>query len=148
MSCDFASTCSQYCGHLDIALLIARLFLGLLFFFQGYEKLFKVKISGVVEAFGAPMEAHHITKGVLFVAAAYTSIIELVCGLMLILGIFKTIALALLGVDLLMVAVAFGMIRPMWDMQHVFPRLVILIFLLVMPSCLDIFSLDHLLFCH
>lgn len=145
MNCDFPAECTAYCGHYAIAFLIARVFLGALFLFQGYDKVFKVKIRGVVEAFEAPMEAHHVTRGLLYAAAVYTSWVELICGFLLVIGLFKTIALTLLGIDLIFVAVAFGLIKPMWDMQYVFPRLVLLLLLLLLPVCMDYYSVDSLL---
>ena len=35
----------------EIAALIIRLFAGILFFFQGYDKVFRVKISYVIDNF-------------------------------------------------------------------------------------------------
>jgi len=128
-----------------IALLIARVFLGILFLFQGYEKLFKIGIRGVVDAFEAPMGAKHITRGVLYIAAMYTSVIELLGGLLLIVGLFEFASLSLLGIDLVLVALAFSMVKPVWDMQYVFPRLVLVLFLLMLGSN-DCFSLDFFIF--
>lgn len=138
--CAAGYTCSY-----AIASLLARVFLGVLFLFQGYDKVFKVGITGVVEAFEAPLATRHITRGILRMAAFYTSWAELIGGALLVMGLFKTIALSLLGLDLLFVAFAFGLIKPMWDMQHVFPRLVLLLFLLMLPGSMDIYSLDHFL---
>ena len=131
---------------ISIAILIARVFLGVLFFFQGYEKLFVVKIKGVVDAFDAPLESHNVTRSFLYIAATYTSVVEFICGILLIAGLFKIVALSLLGIDLILVAAAFGLIKPMWDMQFVFPRLLLVLLLLILPLNLDHFSLDAFFF--
>jgi putative oxidoreductase len=128
----------------QIAELILRMFCGIIFLYQGYDKLFKVKISGVTEAFMANAHNVHISSLVLKTAATFTSIVEFTCGLMLIIGLFKTIALTLLGLDMIIVGLAFSMLEPVWDMRHVFPRLLLVFFLLILPGEWEFFSLDYL----
>ena len=128
-----------------IAVFIARVILGILFFAQGYDKVFKVKLPGVIATFRQPMEAKQVPNGLLSLAAYYTSYIELAGGLLLIIGLAKTFVLAALGLDLILVAVAFSILKPMWDMQHFFPRLLLLIFILVSPAGWDVMSADYLL---
>lgn len=131
--------------HNQIAIVfIARVFLGILFFFQGYDAVFNIKISGVINTFQDPLKEKAIPRFLIVLAAYYTSFIELVGGFFLIVGFMKYNTLYLLGVDLLLVAFAFSMIRPMWDMQFVFPRLLLLIFLLLVPYEWDVFSVDHI----
>ena len=65
---------------------------------------------------------------------------------MLILGLFQYPALILLGLNLLMVAVAFGLNTAMWDTKYVLPRLILLLFLLIAPPAWDQWSLDVLIF--
>lgn len=129
--------------HETAAALITRVFLGILFFSQGYDKVFKVKIKGVVETFEYPVISKHFPKSLLTLIAYFTSYVELIGGFLLIIGFLKYYALYFLGFDLILVAVAFGMIKPMWDMQFVFPRLLLLLILLVMPSQWDVISVDY-----
>lgn len=42
--------------------LIPRVFCGIIFLFQGYDKLFKVKIQGVVEAFLFETQHRYVPK--------------------------------------------------------------------------------------
>lgn len=65
---------------------------------------------------------------------------------MLILGLFQYPALILLGINLLMVAVAFGLNTAMWDTKYVLPRLILLLLLLIAPPAWDEWSLDVLIF--
>ncbi len=125
--------------------LLVRVFTGILFLFQGYDKLFKLKISGVVEAFNFEAQKQNVPQGFVKVMAAYTSTIEFFGGILLILGAFKTIILSLIGLDLVLVAVAFSVIQPMWDMKHVYPRLVLVSALLMFPAAWGYFSIDHLI---
>lgn len=129
----------------QIAEFILRAFCGVIFLYQGYDKLFKVKISGVTEAFQVNAEKNNIPQFVLKLSAIYTSVVEFFGGLLLILGLFKTYALAFLGLDLLLVGIAFSMLEPVWDMRHVFPRLIMVVSLLMMPQEWELISIDHLL---
>ncbi|MFI5164057.1 MAG: DoxX family membrane protein [Bacteroidia bacterium] len=130
--------------HHEVAVaLIARIFLGLLFFFQGFDAVFNIKIKGIVETIHQPLLDKGIPKFFISAGAWFTSYIELVGGFLLIIGFAKYYAMYLLGLDLLFAAIAFGIIKPMWDTQFVFPRLAILIFLLVIPSEWDVISVDY-----
>ena len=128
--------------HADIAILIARIFLGMLFFRQGYDKVINVKVANVIENFELPLLHNYFPRFFLVVTAYFTSYVELIGGLLLIFGLCKYYILYLLGIDLLMVSLAFSLFKPMWDLQHVFPRLALLIFLLVAPASWDTLSLD------
>lgn len=129
--------------HHEIAgALIARVFLGLLFFFQGFDAVFRVKISGVLQTIEEPMSHFGMPRIFILAGAYFTSYVELICGFFLIIGFAKYYALYLLGVDLLIASVAFGIVKPMWDMQYVFPRLALLLLLLMIPSQWDVVSID------
>ncbi|MEI6815910.1 MAG: DoxX family membrane protein [Bacteroidota bacterium] len=134
----------NYYNEIAVAFIL-RVFLGSLFLLQGYDKVFKIKIKGVYETFELPMRSKNMPNFILMLAAIFTSYTELLGGLFLILGLFKSFALYFLGIDLLLVAIAFGMLNPMWDMQFVFPRLVILVTLLLIPVEWDIISIDYLI---
>lgn len=125
-----------------IASFTARVFLGLLFFFQGYDKVFNIKISGVVRTFEQPYKQTGLPLFLLYAGVAVTSFIELAGGILLILGLFKYIALYLLAFDLLIATAGLSLINPMWDLKFSFPRLVILIFLLIIPQEWDKWMLD------
>lgn len=129
-----------------IAVLIARVFLGVLFFIQGYDKVFKIGLKEVVRTFKAELGSSKIPGFIVVASAYYTSYIELLGGLLLILGFMQSYALYALGLDLIMVAVAMSIINPLWKMDFVFPRLVLLLFLLFMSHASDLFALDSCLF--
>lgn len=129
----------------QIAELILRVFCGVIFVYQGYDKLFKIKISGVTQAFQMNAQKNNIPDFLLKGAAVYTSFVEFIGGLLLILGLFKNYALLLLGVDLIVVAMGFSMMEPVWDMRHVFPRLMMVFVLLILPAEWEYFSIDQLI---
>jgi putative oxidoreductase len=130
--------------HLEAAAFFPRVFLGFLFFFQGYDALFRLGIPAVIETFDFPLTNKGVPRVFLIMGSWYTSLAKLIGGLMLVFGLFTHMALYLLGLDLIFVAITFGIMRPLWDMQFVFPRLVLLVYLLVIPSEWNTFSLDYL----
>lgn len=125
-----------------IAELLIRLFAGIVFMFQGYDKLFRIKIPGVIDAFKVESENARIPGPLLSGLAYYTSYVEFFGGLALVLGFFTTYALYALSLDLLFVTIAFSYLEPMWDMKHVFPRLVLVVVLLLLPESIRQISID------
>lgn len=127
-----------------IAEVFVRCFLGILLSFQGYDKLFVVKIKNVVNAFHTETDRKHIPEFLLVFTSYFTSITEFFGGIFLILGLFHQIVPIILGINLLVVAFAFSFLRPMWDLQHVFPR-VLLLTLILLLSNYFYFGLDTLI---
>jgi uncharacterized membrane protein YphA (DoxX/SURF4 family) len=135
---------NQY--HYIIAACVARVFLGCLFFFQGYDAVFKVKIQNVIAVFEDDFAEKGIPRFLTVCASWFTTYSELICGALLIVGLFEYVSLYLLGANLIIAAVGFGINAPMWDTRHVLPRLTLILFLLVLPQSWNIVSLDHLFF--
>ena len=130
-------------NHEIAGALFARLFLGLLFFFQGYDAVFKLKVAGVISEIKEPLSKLGVPTLFITTGAYFTSYIELIGGFLLIIGFAKYYAMYLLGIDLIIASIAFGIVKPMWDMQYVFPRLILLLFLLLIPSEWDVVSVDY-----
>ena len=135
---------NQY--HGVAAVFIARVFLGCLFFFQGYDAVFNVKIKNVIATFEAGFENKGIPKFLTAVASWFTCYTELIGGALLILGLFEYGALYLLGLNLIVAAIGFGINTPMWDTKYVPPRLLLILILLFVPQSWSVLSLDHLIF--
>ncbi len=134
----------EYFNNEAVLYLVLRLVLGILFLFQGYDKVFRVGMKGVTESFQVQLGKIKVPKSILSLSTYFTSYVELIGGALLILGLFKNFALLFLGIDIIIVTIAFSMIKPMWDMQLFFPRLVLIAVLLYLPEKWDIFSLDYL----
>lgn len=131
--------------NFQIAELLVRVFVGILFLLQGYDKLFHIKMPGVINTFAKDADRYHIPRPLLSLVAYYTSTVEFIGGILLILGLFTSYALYALGLDLILVGFAFTYMAPMWDMKFVFPRLAMVVTLLLMPEEYNYFSLDQLL---
>ena len=130
---------------IPMATLLVRVVLGILFFMQGYDKIFRIGIGVAAEAASTPMTYRIFGKSILKTAILISSWIEMVAGALLIAGFQRDAALILLSADMIVAGIVFSMIKPMWDMQFYFPRLVLLVFLMIIPLGWDIYSLDWLL---
>jgi uncharacterized membrane protein YphA (DoxX/SURF4 family) len=135
------------CQYNEIAaVFIARVFLGLLFFFQGYDAVFNVKIRNVIITYQYTFKIKGIPGSLTAFACWFTALTELAGGFFLIIGFCEYPALYLLGISLVVASIGFGINTPMWDTRFVFPRLVLLLFLLLVPQAWHTWSLDNLLF--
>lgn len=132
--------------HFIAAAFIARVFLGCLFFFQGYDAVFRVKIKNVIGTFESNFSKSGIPKSFTAFASWFTCLSALICGALLILGLFQYASLYILGVNLIFTAIGFGITTPMWDMRHVLPRLILILLLLLIPAQYTIWSVDYLIF--
>ena len=130
--------------NLIIAIATARIFVGILFFFQGYDKIFKIGMKQLKQTMSANLGNHKLPDSFIGFVAVSTSWIELMCGFLLIIGFFKYFALYLLCIDLLVVATGFSLAKPMWDTAHVFVRLFLILLLLLTPVEWDKISFDYL----
>lgn len=129
----------------QIAETLIRSFAGILFMFQGYDKLFRIKIPGVIDVFRADVQRKHIPRPLLNSMAYYTSFVEFYGGFFLLLGFLTNYVLYALGLDLILVGIAFSYMEPMWDMKHVFPRFILVITLLLLPDEYRQLTVDRLL---
>lgn len=128
-----------------LALFLLRTVTGIVFFFQGYDKIFNVKIVNVVSAFQDQIDKTYIPNSFLKPFAWITAASELLGGILLIFGLMIDLSLVLLSIDMLLVAFAFSTIKAMWDMQYYFPRFIFLLLLLMLPSEWDVWKLDYFL---
>lgn len=131
--------------NITLALFLLRTVTGVLFFFQGYDKIFNVKIKKVAQAFQEPIDKTYIPSYLLVPFTWITSSAELIGGVMLIFGLLRPLALTILSIDMLLVAFAFSNIKAMWDMQYYFPRFIFLLILLLLPLEWDQWNIDAFL---
>ncbi|MBL7919918.1 MAG: DoxX family membrane protein [Bacteroidia bacterium] len=130
----------------EVAVLIARVFLGCLFLFQGYDAVFNIKIKNVIATFENDLIHKGIPRFLIVWGSWFTSYSELIGGTLLIVGLFNYPVLFMLGLNLIIAAIGFGINTPVWDTRHVFPRLALLLLLLIIPQNWNTFSIDHLIF--
>src|SRR3954469_23354663 len=121
-----------------IAPLLTRVLLGILFFIQGYDKIFNIKIVNVIETIRPAYHKMKLPGFIIVLSAWFTSYIEFTCGLLLIVGLLKYFSLYLLGIDLIIVSFGMSVINSVWNMELVFPRFLLLLFLLIYPAEYDV----------
>lgn len=134
----------MFADSFSILEIFVRVFAGILFIFQGYDKLFRVRIKGVVTVFQGEAGIYQIPSWLLTLLAFYTSVVEFFGGILLIVGFFTKFILVAFCADLILVALAFSIVEPMWDTKHVFPRVILIALLLALQANHSAYSLDAL----
>ena len=131
---------------LSWALLFARAVLGLIFFMAGVWKVFQLgPIEHARKFFIDPYSESFLPLWSLWAVGTIIPIVELVAGALLILGLRVRESLIALGSVLVIVTFGHLLKEPLYQFHtHVIPRLALLLFILLLPSEGDRFSLDHL----
>jgi putative oxidoreductase len=126
------------------AIFFARWVLGLIFFMAGWWKVFELTPAGHVERYFTGQFAETwIPAWLLWSVGAAIPFVELVAGGLLCLGLRVREALVALGAVLVVVSYGHLLLEPLFSTTgHIFPRLVLLVFLLVAPRGEDRLSLD------
>lgn len=130
----------------EMAALMLRAGTGILFLFQGYDKVFKVGVKGVVETVGPAYRSKGFPAGLVWLISLLTSWVELLCGALLLVGLFTLPAAAALGLNLLVVMAGLSILDPVQDLRLIFPRMLLLVMYLLFAAGVDIISVDRLLF--
>ena len=129
-----------------IGVLTVRLILGLIFLMQGFGKVFTWGVENVYNMdFFYDTYNDILPDYVIKATAYYTSYIELIAGLLVVIGLKKNYALYLLASVLVIVTFGHGLIDPIWDLSHVMYRTILLVALLLLPQDWDRFSVDYIL---
>ena len=129
-----------------IAVLTIRLILGFIFLMQGFGKVFTSGVENVYKMdffYGTYKDL--LPDFIIHATAYYTSYIELIAGLLVVLGLKRDYALYALASVLILVAFGHGLATPIWDLSHVMYRTILLITLLILPSEWDKFSFDKII---
>jgi len=129
----------------QVAILTMRLILGFIFFFQGYGKVFKFGLDGVYQNFFLKGYSELLPKFLLLFTAYYTSLIELIGGILLIIGLKRDYTLYALASVLIIVTFGHGLKDPIWNLSDVMYRAIFLVGLLLLPKDLDKYSVDFLI---
>lgn len=126
--------------------LMVRIMLSFLFIFQGYDKIFKVGTSAIHEYFSDNFEKMNLNAFLGRVLINGSSWVELTGGVFLLFGILRTYVLFVLLSEIVLISIFFSWMKPMWDTRHVWPRLVLLVFLIIIPGSWARITLDYLIF--
>ena len=129
------------------ALLFARGVLGFIFFMAGVYKTFQMTPFGHARKFFTePYADTFLPMWSLWAAGTAIPIVELIAGLLVIIGFRIREALISLGCILIIVTFGHLLKQPLYEFHtHVIPRLALLLFILMLPREDDRFSLDYLI---
>jgi len=126
-------------------ILFTRALLGIIFFMQGFGKVFTFTVPIVYDKFFKPFDTTFLPKWLIWATAYYSSYIELIGGFLLVIGLFRKYSMYLLAINLFVVAFGHGLLEPIWDLSHVTPRAIFLIVLLFAPQEWDRWNADRLI---
>lgn len=129
-----------------LAIALARLVLGLIFFMAGVYKVFDQGPIAHAQQWFLPYRDTFLPAWALWAVGTAIPFIELIGGGLLLIG--WRIRDALIGLGAVLVIVSFGHLlkEPLYAFhEHVIPRLALAVFILMMPPAADRFSIDHLL---
>jgi uncharacterized membrane protein YphA (DoxX/SURF4 family) len=129
------------------ALLFARLVLGLIFFMAGVWKVFQLGPLEHAGKYFLPFTDTFLPIWSLWTVGVVIPFIELIGGVLVIVGLRTRDALVALGCVLVIVTFGHLLHDALFSfIGHVIPRLALLLFVLWCPREDDRFSLDHFLF--
>jgi uncharacterized membrane protein YphA (DoxX/SURF4 family) len=128
-----------------LAILIARVILGFIFFMAGVWKVFQLgPLQHARRFFVEPYAQTFLPRWSLWATGASVPVIELVAGALVLVGWHTRAALFALGGVLMLVTFGHLVLEPLYEFHtHVIPRTVLLLFVLVMPHREDRVSVDH-----
>ena len=129
------------------AVFFARVILGLIFGMAGYWKCFVLTPIGHARGFFIETYADTwIPVWILWTTGLTVPVVELIAGWLLVVGWRRREALLALGFVLVLVTYGHLLLEPLYVfIQHVIPRLALLLFVMLMPLEEDIYSVDHFL---
>ena len=129
-----------------LAVLLARVVLGLIFFQAGCWKVFVLTPAGHARKYFLPFSDTFLPVWSLWAMGVTIPFAELLGGFLVLVGLFTAAGLSMLGAVLCVVTFGHLLHDPLYAFhEHVIPRLALLLFLLAMPRWQDVLSLDHLL---
>jgi len=125
------------------AVLLARLVLGLIFFMAGTFKVFELGSLAHARRFFLPYADTFLPVWSLWAVGTVIPAVELVAGGLVMIGLRVRWALIALGAVLVIVTFGHLLKQPLYAFnEHVIPRLALVLFVLMLPSSADRFSLD------
>jgi uncharacterized membrane protein YphA (DoxX/SURF4 family) len=128
------------------AVFFARAVLGLIFFMAGVYKVFQQGPVGHVRQLFLPYSNTFLPIWSLWLVGLTIPFVELLCGLLVLVGWRTRLALVALGAVLVTVTFGHLLKEPLYAFhEHVIPRLALLAFVLAVPSETDTLSVDGFL---
>ncbi len=126
-----------------LAVLFARVVLGLIFFQAGIYKVFVQTPGEHARQWFLPFADTFLPTWSLWVMGLTIPFVELVGGFLVLVGLWRTLGLAMLGAVLCIVTFGHLLHEPLYSFsEHVMPRLALTVLVLVLPAAWDRWSVD------
>lgn len=132
-------------NNLIILEFTSRWLLAILFFFQSYDRIFRIGLKETTNIIYYQNTEQKLPYKIVQIGVYITAYLEFISGIFLFLGIFRDIALYTLCVDMLLAAGGFSYLKPMWDMKHFFPRFILLCIQLFLPPSAYVIAIEKIL---
>lgn len=131
--------------HRALAVLLARLVLGLMFFQGALWRIFDLgPVEHARRFFVEPYAETFLPEWALWIAGTGVPFAEFVGGALVLIGLWRFPGYLLLGGVLVLVTFGHLVTEPLFAFNgHVMPRLTLLVFLLVTPTDWDRWSVDE-----
>lgn len=127
-----------------VGVLTLRLLLGFIVLMQGFGKVFTWGVENVYNMpFFHDTYKDYLPDFIIRITAYYTSYVELIAGILIVIGLKRDYALYALASVLIIVSFGHGLSEPIWNLSHVMYRAILLIPLLLLPKDWDQFSVDY-----
>jgi uncharacterized membrane protein YphA (DoxX/SURF4 family) len=125
------------------AIFFARAVVGLIFFMAGVWKVFELGPAGHVRRYFLPFQDTFLPTWSLWLAGFAIPFVELIAGVLVIVGFQTRPALISLGFVLVIVTFGHLLKEPLYALhEHVIPRLALVLLILLLPRDADRFSID------
>ena len=126
-----------------LAVLFPRVVLGLIFFQAGLYKVFVQTPVGHAKQWFLPFADTFLPAWSLWAMGVTIPFAELIGGFLVLVGLFTTTGLAMLGAVLCIVTFGHLLHNPLYAFhEHVFPRLALAVLVLLLPRAWDRLSVD------
>ena len=126
-----------------LAVLFARVVLGLIFFQAGIYKVFVQTPVGHAKQWFLPFSDTFLPVWSLWAMGVTIPFVELVGGFLVLVGLFTTTGLSMLGAVLCVVTFGHLLHEPLYALhEHVIPRLALTVLVLALPRAWDRSSVD------
>jgi len=122
-----------------------RVLTGAIFIIQANDRFKNIQTDSIYDFFRSNFEKLKIPRTLAEIFIHAVNVIELCCGILLMAGLYRNWVLLILLAEMCVISVFFTLIQPMWDMKYLWPRLVLVLFQLLIPDSWSIFSLDNII---
>ena len=126
-----------------VAAFFLRVLLGVIFMMQGWGKIMTFGMDKLYQNGFASFEETFLPVFIIKFTLYFTTYVELIGGFLLVIGLFRKYAYYAFVLVLLIVSFGHGLQSPIWDLQHVIFRTILVGACLIIPTEWDQLQVDR-----